>query len=387
MAEAFKPRSELLIGDRGGLIFEPEVGVFEKVAELDFASLYGSIMEKKNISAETILCRCCPDSENRVPELNYNICRRVGIVPQSLRILLQKRKMYSELLAQDPENKIYEARKSALKWILVTSFGYLGFNNAKFGRIDAHMAVCAFARQILLQAVRIAEKSGFRVLHGIVDSIWLYKKGATRKECENVRNDIVKKTGFEMSLDIYKWLVFLPSKEDEMVPVANRYFGAFEIGKLKIRGIEARRHDTPLFFERCQLEMLDLMATADSVSEVKEMMPQVTTIFEKYRKMLQDHNVAIEELSFTTRASKNVEDYKANSVQKDAMLQLKEEGESIKAGQKIQYVITDYSRRTKRSAPLKMKGNRYDVKQYTKLLADCCNTVTKPFGIDCTIMS
>ena len=67
-------------------------------------------------------------------------------------------------------NAIYEARQSVLKWILVTSFGYLGYNNAKFGRIDAHIAVCAFDRQILLQAAKIAERQGFRVLHGIVDS-------------------------------------------------------------------------------------------------------------------------------------------------------------------------------------------------------------------------
>ena len=63
-----------------------------------------------------------------------------------------------------------------LKWVLVTSFGYLGFNNAKFGRIDAHIAVCAFDRQVLLQAAKIAERLGFRVLHGIVDSIWIKKE-------------------------------------------------------------------------------------------------------------------------------------------------------------------------------------------------------------------
>lgn len=39
------------------------------------------------------------------------------------------------------------------------------------------------------------------------------------------------------------------SSLDEMVPVANRYFGAFQYGKLKLRGIEVRRHDTPLFFK------------------------------------------------------------------------------------------------------------------------------------------
>jgi DNA polymerase-2 len=323
MAEAFKTRKELLIADRGGLIFEPVVGTFENVVELDFASLYPSIMYKKNISAETILCKCCHDSQDKVPELEYNICQRPGIVPQSLQILLQKRSMYSDLLEKDPENKIYDARKSALKWILVTSFGYLGFNNAKFGRIDAHIAVCAFARQILLQAVRIAESHGFRVLHGIVDSLWLYKKDATKHDAQKVKDEIEQKTGFEMLLDIYKWLVFLASKEDEMVPVANRYFGAFKSGKLKIRGIELRRHDTPWFFKRCQMEILRLMATGNSISEVRSLMPQAVQIYKKYLRLLEDRKVPVEELAFTTRASKNVEDYRANSVQKDAMVQLK----------------------------------------------------------------
>jgi DNA polymerase I len=70
----------LLIADRGGFIFVPEIGVHEQVAEFDF-SLYPNIMLKKNVSAETIRCSCYPDSKLRVPELDYNICeKRIGIV-------------------------------------------------------------------------------------------------------------------------------------------------------------------------------------------------------------------------------------------------------------------------------------------------------------------
>ena len=141
-------------------------------------------MLKKNLSAETILCSCCLNSRLRVPELDYNICeKRIGIVPTSLDILLKKRAKYKELKKASTSTTneklkaaVYDARQSALKWILVTSFGYLGFNNAKFGRIDAHIAVCAFGRQILLKAAKIAERYGFRVLHGIVDSIWVKRK-------------------------------------------------------------------------------------------------------------------------------------------------------------------------------------------------------------------
>jgi DNA polymerase-2 len=90
VTEIVKNRMDLLIGDRGGLILEPIIGVHENVGEVDFASLFGNIMLKKNISAETIDCKCCPDSDNLVPELGYHICKRKGIVPQSLKILLYK---------------------------------------------------------------------------------------------------------------------------------------------------------------------------------------------------------------------------------------------------------------------------------------------------------
>jgi DNA polymerase elongation subunit (family B) len=73
LAEHFKTYDELLAADRGGLIFEPEIGVHENVAEFDFVSLYPNIMLKKNLSAETIKCSCCPNSRLRVPELDYNI--------------------------------------------------------------------------------------------------------------------------------------------------------------------------------------------------------------------------------------------------------------------------------------------------------------------------
>ena len=189
IAEHFKTMSDFFIADRGGFIFEPKIGVHEKVAEFDFESLYPNIMLKYNLSAETIRCNCCSCNNNndtsnsklKVPELGYHIChRRIGIVPTSLEIVLEKRARYRRLKNDKsiPTDirKIYEVRYSALKWILVTSFGYLGFNNAKFGRIDAHIAVCAFDRQVLLQAARIAESHGFRVLHGIVDSLWIKKE-------------------------------------------------------------------------------------------------------------------------------------------------------------------------------------------------------------------
>lgn len=60
----------------------------------------------------------------------------------------------------------------------------------------------------------------------------------------------------------------------------------------------------------------------------------------------------------------------------------KQYGMCLSVLKKVQYVITDYSRKTKREVPLRMAENKYDVKWYTKLLAECCITVTKPFGLE-----
>ena len=82
--EAFKSAYELLVADRGGFVYEPKVGIHDNTGEVDFSSMYPSLMVNNNISAETVLCKCCPDSHLRIPELNYNICeKREGVVPKS----------------------------------------------------------------------------------------------------------------------------------------------------------------------------------------------------------------------------------------------------------------------------------------------------------------
>ena len=64
-------------------------------------------------------------------------------------------------------------RVKMLKWILVTAFGYQGYRNARFGRIECHEAINAYARALIARLVPAAEAGGYRALHGLVDSLWL----------------------------------------------------------------------------------------------------------------------------------------------------------------------------------------------------------------------
>ena len=382
---------ELFIADRGGLILEPEDGVYEKVAEFDFVSLYPNIMLKKNISAETVSCECCFDNPKViVPEINYHICNKKGLIPSSLKIILEKRLMYKDLKnkSTDPSLKnIYDKRQSALKWILVTSFGYLGFSNAKFGRIDAHIAVCAFARNVLSHTMHIAEDMDFDVLHGIVDSIWIKKDKATKNDYFKLKDTIENITEFDISFEgIYKWIAFLPSEINSHVSVLNRYFGVFEDGTLKSRGIETRRHDTPQFITQCQKEVLKIMSNADSIQDIKQnKLSLITKQIDVFLSLLKERKVLHEDLIFTKILSKDYNQYNdRNTLENSVLKQLELNGEYLKAGQILRYIITDYDGSLlKRAVPIQLIDHRinYDRKRYSKLLIDTCNTVLKPFGI------
>src|SRR6059036_390617 len=234
-----------------------------------------------------------PDSTNRVPELDYNICQRwTGIVPLSLEILLTKRATYKTRKKEardDFEKSLYDQRQSALKWILVCSFGYLGFKNARFGKIDAHIATCAFSRKVLREAAALAEARGFTLVHGIVDSFWLRKQEATRGEYEDLCKEIRDKLRLPVSFEgVYRWIVFLSSKMDSKVGVLNRYYGIFEDGKLKIRGIDLRRHDTPEIVRKCQEKMLKTFTEARDSGEFRLLIPQALKVLEKFVGSLRD---------------------------------------------------------------------------------------------------
>ncbi len=81
--ESFKSATELLIADRGGFIFEPKLGIYDSVGELDLSSMYPSLMKKYNISAETVL-QVLPTSPIRCP-IKLNICTKLlGMVPKTV---------------------------------------------------------------------------------------------------------------------------------------------------------------------------------------------------------------------------------------------------------------------------------------------------------------
>lgn len=131
----------------------------------------------------------------------------------------------------------------------MTCFGYLGYKNARFGRIEAHEAVTTWGREALLRAKEAAEEHGFTVLRMYVDGLWVKREGCRQpQDFQPLLEDIARRTRLPVALDgVYRWNTFLPSRVDARWPVPNRYFGVFQDGSIKVRGIDMRRRDTTPF--------------------------------------------------------------------------------------------------------------------------------------------
>jgi DNA polymerase elongation subunit (family B) len=549
LPEGFKTAQELIVSDRGGFIFEPRVGIHERVLEVDFTSLYPNIMVRFNISPETVMCGCCPDPSRRVPGLGYGICdRQVGLIPRVLRPVVERRTRLKRLVRSGVgDTKSYKERVDILKWLLVTCldaetpiphraggrydirpigdivdglargrhgefptdglevfgvdrsmspclkrvvkvfrhdspdtmvetvaggitlrltpdhpcyvdiggrlalkradglargdrlpvllplydhrtedggfvsavtvssvrrgaprgdhvyclgvegaphgfaldggvlthncFGYTGYRNARFGRIECHEAINAYGRELLLQASEIAEAHGYEILHGIIDSLWLKGDGDPERFCEHVSGH----TGIPLEPEgIYKWVVFLPDRSHGL-GVLNRYYGLFEDGRFKVRGIELRRRDTTGIVRDMQSDLLAHFSRAEDAAGFAELVPSTLDVVGEYVEAVRAGTAPLEKLLVTRRVSQGIGEYRQFNDGVAALAQLDAEGFDVHPGETVRYVMQDRSSRdpTRRVKVEAFLGPRdgYDAEAYVDLVLRGPGMLL-PFGLD-----
>jgi len=265
------------------------------------------------------------------------------------------------------------------------SFGYLGYRNARFGRIEAHEATTAFSREMLLRAKDLAEAQGYRMLHALVDSMWLHQSGATRADYDALALAIEETTGLPILVEgVYDWITFLPSRTHPGLGVPNRYLGRFDDGTNKVRGIELRRSDVPALIERTQARMLEVFFAAGTAEEVRAVIPQALDILTEAVVRLRGGEVRAADLAVTTTISRAPEEYRNNAAVAVAARQMARAGVSLHPGERIQYVITDAGARLPddRVRPLGLLGPDWscDMDYYTGQLMRAAETLLVPLG-------
>ncbi|HYM90548.1 MAG TPA: DNA polymerase domain-containing protein, partial [bacterium] len=263
-------------------------------------------------------------------------------------------------------------------------FGYQGYKNARFGQIEAHECTTALGREMLLRAKDVAESQGYTMLHALVDSVWLTRPGAARADYEALAQAIVRATGLPIAVEgVYRWIAFVPSRTHPLVGVPNRYFGVFEDGTEKVRGIELRRGDTPPIVATMQRRMLDVLFEAGTLDEARARFPVLKELLDEQIIRLRQHEVRAEELVIRTVLSQDPREYERGIPQAVAAHQLVQAGVTLHPGEPIEYIITNAAAKIpaeRAAAYARLPSDWcYDVDRYTLMLRRAVDTLLAPF--------
>ncbi len=379
--ETPKTAATLHKADRGGFIFNPEPTIHEDVYEVDFASMYPNIMITRNISPETVCCDCCDNSE--VPELDFGICRkRQGFIPEVLEPLVADRREYKNERdngIEDLEREKYvEGAIDAIKWLLVTCFGYMGHAHASYGAIECHQAINAYARKIMRESKEIFEENGWEVKHGIIDSIWVSKRVEDATELSEVCEEVSRHVGIDLEFEHdFEWVSFVPrAGKGAKVGTLNRYFGKKGEGSFKTAGIEVEQSSTCEFVKQAQEEMIEAFDNDHSSGDVY-------SVLRKKFKQLDRGNVDFNDLVTETRITKPLEAYTVNNRTVAALERAEYHGIEYKPGQSVRYVVVNDEQEGMGRVRLEFEETQdYDVDHYKTLLIRASESILSPTGID-----
>jgi len=347
----------------GGYVIEPKPGLHENIAVFDFRSLYPSIIVTFNISPETLNCRCCKDSEQKikVPEKDYWFCsKKRGFISNCIEEVLRQRISLKEKLKQisprDPEYIYVKEMQGALKVLANASYGYLAYAGARWYCRECAEACAAFGRYFIKKAVETATSYG-EVIYGDTDSLFIKitRSDAATEFLERINSELPGMLELELQ-GIYKKGLFSFTREGRAAK--KRYALLDEYGNLTVRGFEAIRKDWCDLAKDLQMRVLKMVMLGDvegAVGEVKNVISRI-----------KNRQVNVKELSMVAQLGKELDEYRVKTPHAVAARKLIQRGYDISRGEQIRYVIVAGSGSiADRAEPLEfVTPQDYDINYY-----------------------
>jgi DNA polymerase, archaea type len=160
-------------------------------------------------------------------------------------------------------------------------------------------------------------------------------------------------------VDSYDWIAFLSMADGSRA--YNRYFGRLNTGKMKMRGVMARKGDTPEYVRRMQLELFEILAQARSREELLNVKSGAHVVREEYVQGLEDADVR--ELAIHCRLSRV--NYSRRCAEASAVKAYQKSGFQLSPGMEIGYVVIDAA---KWQVDTERDASGFDAVYYGKLL-------------------
>ncbi|MDY6771318.1 MAG: DNA polymerase domain-containing protein, partial [Candidatus Nanohaloarchaea archaeon] len=249
--------------------------------------------------------------------------------------------------------------------------------NAKWGVLRNHETINAYAREVLLTAKEVFEQHGWRVVHGIVDSIWLQQHEENPTDIQDLCDQITEATDIRLDFEAhYDWIAFCPKRETGGGALT-RYFGKKNDGGFKVRGIELRQHSTPAFVKDVQE---DLLETFDQHRKPGPVCDCLTHHIHR----LEQGDVDPQDLLIEQRISKEPDEYTQSIKSAAAVTRARQlHDHHIGPGQSVEYIVhNDEAQGIERVRLPYDDLETYDTAFYRSHLIRAAESILSPLGWD-----
>lgn len=344
----------------GAFIMNPVVGLHENVCDMDFSSLYPSIIRTFNISPETKLLSKIEASQTSQTRRVFSRGKAAvasngfafrndeqGVFPAIIAMAMDKRKEFKKAasdLEKAGKGDTLEWRKTkqksdAYKLISNGSYGCLGSPFLRYYDPDCAEAVTLTAQETIKSVIELGKQAGVRTIYSDTDSVFLKCPEKVAMEFVDVAalflDDWVKskggKPGFlRLAHDATYERIFFTTKK--------RYAGrrtTGKPGKPDVKGLEFIRSDGCAYSRKFQKTIIDYVLDSPRPTAVG-----AKAIVKSWLKQLFSGVHSTEDLVITQSLNKSLDEYKTRGVHVDVAQRMLDNGKEIFVGMKIPYIIT-----------------------------------------------
>lgn len=306
----FKEKSEDTVIS-GVLLKEPNPGLYSNVICIDAKSLYPSIIYTFNLSAEMIDEKGVLLNKIKVKQ------QPKGIMAKMIKELIQLKDNMKKEVAGTGQS--ISDKMNAIKGFINSFYGVNALTSFRLYNKDIAENIVRLGAEITKKCSELVEKKyGYKVIYNDTDSLFveitdkvdLVKKGEEIEEFldKEINDYCIKKYGV---IDSTLHMEFEKVYETLILQAKRRYAGKLiweddkVVNHTLIKGMAARRGDTPNISKIMQQELFDMILSNKSKEEV-------TNYLDNLIKDIMSGKILREDISQPVKLNTNAKEYKTN---------------------------------------------------------------------------
>ncbi|KAK9474042.1 putative DNA polymerase alpha catalytic subunit [Dipodascopsis tothii] len=333
---------------RGGLVFEPEKGLYDKyILVMDFNSLYPSIIQEYNICFTTVDRTACTEIDDAVPDPPGSE-QAQGILPRLLATLVNRRrevkKMMKDSSATSLQRAQWDIKQQALKLTANSMYGCLGFSMSRFYARPLAMLITFKGREILTNTKELAESMQLKVVYGDTDSVMINTNVEVYADAVAIGNEFKQAVNdryrlLEIDIDnVFQRLLMHAKKKYAALNVVAEHDGKV-VTQTEVKGLDMRRREYCQLSKEASTYVLDQILSGESQTET--VIERIHEYLRELAAQVRANEVPVRKFVVYNKLGKAPEQYQGGKTmpQVQVALKRKERGEKIAVNDVIAYVI------------------------------------------------